>query len=204
MIPSTSWLSLRRTRTVLCSSMRCFRNFTSSKVCSGALVLLTFPAISLLGIGISIIASPRLSPQIFARKIDANRMESRRLILGIIPDHVLSAQVAQNFVEGPVKLCNRRVEPAPAGVRGQSLQRVFSSDVAAGVVCYGDDHDRIHDGVGALSRFARVFEGLRTRRIAAVADDDDHVASVAASDIASAVIHRIVERCAAFRPYVPQ
>src|ERR1700683_3139688 len=110
MMPSTSWLSLKRTRTRTRFSIRRFRKFTSSKVCSGALAWLTFPATDEVGTrsGIlkSIISRARGGPQIGTRHLHANRVKGGRIgrqIVRIISNVVLPAQVAQNIGEGLIE-----------------------------------------------------------------------------------------------------
>ena len=64
-------------------------------------------------------------------------MEFRRIlqIARIITDHILRAKVTQNFLEGFIKrVADGWIEPAAAGIRGESLQGVFPTQIAAGVV----------------------------------------------------------------------
>ena len=117
------------------------------------------------------------------------------LVVGVVGEQVLGAEVVADLGEGLVEAAIADVEALAAGLLGEGDEGVFAAEVAAGAgldghVDDGVDHDFIAQGLFESLGVGGVFGG-----VVAVRDDDEDLAALPGAETLGAERDGVVEGC---------
>src|SRR5271165_2704737 len=126
--------------------------------------------------------------------VDAVKAEAGHLVVGIVSDEVLRAQVFADSCKGFVEVAGLDVEALAAGLFGERDERVLAADVAAGAGLDGHVDDGVDHDFGAECLLQRFGIRVAVHGVAAIGDDDEDLAALLGSEGLRAEVDGIIER----------